>query len=369
MAPTGCYVPGVGDGDARVRRQDFRTCSGGAMSEPLVEVVRAGVVEALHRGDLAVVDSTGTLRASVGDPVGKITYWRSAAKPFQALPLIYSGAAARWDLSERDLALIAGSHNGEKIHVDQAAALLAKIGCELDDLLCGAHLPLEPHAAAELLRSGQEPNALHNNCSGKHIGMLALARHLGADRLGYQSPDHPVQAAIMEAICGFSGVPNGTIAIGIDGCGVPCFGTSVYHLAWAFARLMDPRAVNRPYAGAARDLHAAMTAHPYLVAGRGRLDTDLMQVGVTGLIAKGGASGVHCVGLSGGVGLAIKIEDGSTGPPPAPGGVAAIAALHQLKILDEAQVTLLSTHARPLLRNVSGQVVGEVRSRFDLSAN
>ncbi|MBA2530953.1 MAG: asparaginase [Nocardioidaceae bacterium] len=338
------------------------------MSEPLVEVVRAGVVEALHRGDLAVVDSTGSLLASVGDPVGKITYWRSAAKPFQALPLIFSGAAARWRFSEGDLALVAGSHNGERVHVDQAAALLAKIGCNLADLACGAHLPLEPEAATELLQTGEEPSVLHNNCSGKHIGMLALAEHFGADRVGYQFRDHPVQAVILESICAFSGVPNDVVAIGIDGCGVPCFGTSVYHLAWAFARLMDPRGVSGAYSGAAHVIQAAMTAHPYLVAGRGRLDTDLMQVGGD-LIAKGGASGVHCVGLSGGVGLAIKIEDGSTGPPPAPGGVATIAALRQLRMLDDAQVQSLDAHANPLLRSVDGQIVGEVRASFNLSSN
>lgn len=337
------------------------------MSEPLVEVVRGSLVEAIHRGDLAVVDSSGTLRASVGDPRGKITYWRSAAKPFQALALISSGAAERWGLSTQDLALIAGSHNGEPVHAEQASALLRKIGGELADLACGALPPLDPQAAADLLRRHEQPTALHNNCSGKHLGMLALATHLSADRHGYQSPRHAVQAVISEAISDFSSVQEDEMVIGIDGCGVPCFGTSVYHLGLAFARLMDPGSLGEPFAGAARDIRAAMTAHPYLVAGRGRLDTDLMRgAAADGLVAKGGASGVQCVGLPGGLGLAIKIEDGFMGPPPAPGGAVTIAALHQFGVLDEAQVTSLSTHARPLLRNVAGQVVGDMRPRFTL---
>ncbi len=336
------------------------------MSEPLVEVVRANLVEVIHRGVVAVVDSTGTLRASVGDPVGKITYSRSAAKPFQALPLIHTGAADRWHLSAPDLALIAGSHNGEPVHTEQAAGLLSKIGCDLSELSCGAHPPLEPQAAAALLRRQEEPTALHNNCSGKHIGMLALAKHLGVDPRGYESPGHPAQASILEAISRFSGVQKDAVTIGIDGCGVPCFGTSLYAMALAFARLMEPREESQPYAFAAQGIRTAMAAHPYLVAGLGRFDTDLMQAGVDGLVAKGGASGVQCVGLPGGLGLAIKMEDGSTGPPPAPGAVVTIAVLDQLGILDADQVSALAAHGQPLLHNVSGQVVGRARPVFDL---
>lgn len=335
------------------------------MSEPLVEEVRGGLVEAIHRGDLAVVDFRGTLRASVGDPVGKIAYWRSAAKPFQALPLVHSGAAARWNLSSSDLALIAGSHNGEQIHVDRATAILAKIGCSPSDLACGTHPPLAPHAAAELRRTGAEPTVLHHNCSGNHIGMLALAGHLGADRAGYTAPDHPVQTAILQSVSEFTGLAARDVVIGIDGCGVPCFGTSVYHLAYAFARLMEPDGRSPGWAGAAHEIRNAMAAHPYLVAGRGRFDTDLMQT--IDATAKGGASGVQCVGLPGGLGIALKIEDGSMGPPPAPGAVAAIAALQQLSMLDADQVVGLSAHGRPVLHTSARQPVGEVRPVFDLA--
>ncbi len=336
------------------------------MSQPLVNVLRGDLVDAVHRGDVAVVDSTGKLLASVGDPVGKIAYWRSAAKPFQAFPLISTGAAERWGMTPADLALIAGSHNGERIHVTRASALLERIGCDVTDLVCGPHPPLEPEAAAELMRRHEEPVALHNNCSGKHIGMLALAEHLGVSRLGYQSQGHPVQAAVSSTISDVTGLPAEAVTIGIDGCAVPCFGTSVYHLALAFARMMDPTAVAGPSRLAAQAISAAMVAHPYLVAGKGRLDTDLMHVAGGRLVAKGGASGVQCVGLSEGVALAIKIEDGSMGPPPSAGAVVALAALHQLGVLDEAQIGSLTAHARPQLRNVTGQIVGEARPMFEL---
>jgi len=335
------------------------------MSEPLVEEVRGDLVEAIHRGDLAVVDFRGALVASVGDPVGKSAYWRSAAKPFQALPLIHSGAAARWNLSSSDLALIAGSHNGEQIHVDRAAAILDKIGCSPSDLACGTHPPLGTDAAADLQRRGVEPTVLHHNCSGNHIGMLALAGHLGADRSGYTAPDHPVQTAILEAVSEFTGLAASEVVIGIDGCGVPCFGTSIYHLAYAFARLMEPDGRSAGWAGAAHEMRSAMAAHPYLVAGRGRLDTELMQS--ADVIAKGGASGVQCVGLPGGLGIALKIEDGSMGPPPSPGAVVTIAALQQLDMLDADQVVGLSAHGRPVLHTSAGQPVGEVRPAFELA--
>lgn len=336
------------------------------MSAALVEITRSGLIDAIHRGDVAVVDSDGALRASTGDPMTKVVYSRSAAKPFQAVAVVAGGAAQRWGFSTADLALVAGSHNGEKVHTDQASALLAKVGGDVSDLMCGVHPPLDEGAAEELLRQGVGPNVLHNNCSGKHIGMLALAKHLGGDRLDYASRDHPVQEAILRAISDFSGAGDGEVAVGIDGCGVPCFAMTVYRLALAFARLMVPGDRTRGCSAAAQDVRAAMAMHPYLVAGRGRFDTDLMQTGTGGLIAKGGAGGVACVGLPGGIGLAVKIEDGAMGPPPTPAPIVVMATLEQLGVLDRVQLRALSDHARPLLRNVAGSVVGGARAVFDL---
>lgn len=161
------------------------------MAEALVQVLRGPLVESIHRGDLAVVNSAGRLLASVGDPGGTMAFWRSAAKPCQALGLITTGAADRCRLTSQDLALASGSHNGEPVHTDQALALMTRIGCELTDLVCGAHAPLDTQTAAELNARNEAPTALHNNCSGKHLGMIAVAQQLGVGRVGYQSPDHP----------------------------------------------------------------------------------------------------------------------------------------------------------------------------------
>ncbi len=335
--------------------------------EPLVEVSRGRLIEAVHRGSVAVVDASGSLSAAVGDPWRTRTYWRSSAKPFQAIPVVSSGAAARWRLSSEELAIISASHSGEPVHVAHVSALLDRIGCDVDDLVCGAHPPLSPQASSDLQTRGVQPSALHNNCSGKHAGMLALARHLGADIDGYEQPSHPVQREILATVSRFSGLPADEITVGVDGCGVPCFGTSVAHMALAFARLMDDSSAEEPYASAARAVRAAMTEHPLLVAGTGRLDTDLMRLGAGAILAKGGASGVQCVGLRGGLGIAVKLEDGADSLPTRPSGVALIEALRSLDVLDSEQVAALGEHARPVLRTIAGREVGEVRPVFTLA--
>lgn len=278
------------------------------MSEPLVEVVCGCLVDAIHRGDLTVVDSDGNLRASVGDPRGKIAYSRSAAKPVQALPLISSGAAERWGFTPRDLALVAGSHNGEPVHVSHASALLAKVGGNVGDLTCGTHLPLDPDSAADVLRGQEQVSPLHNNCSGKHIGMLALAAHLGATRVGYTSADHPVQAAILDAVCSFSALEPDAVMIGTDGCGVLCYGTSVYHLALAFARLMNPVGVSERYAEAAHGIRAAMAGGPRPTARRGRTCRPT--------VGDGSAAAVVDGGLGRPVGQQQNRPRSRPGPPP-----------------------------------------------------
>lgn len=346
----------------------------GNVSEPLVEVTRGRLVDAIHRGTLALVSADGATEASVGDPVRKIAYWRSSAKPFQALALVSSGAAARWNLGPEDLALIAGSHNGEPVHVERAASLLDRIGCTVDDLVCGTHPPLDASAARALERAGTSPSRLHHNCSGKHIGMLALAEHLGASRSRYEVPGHPVQREIVEHVARFTGLAPGQITIGVDGCGVPCIGTSVYHLALAFARLMAPdRSIPEPHANGARAIREAMTAHPYLVAGRTRLDTDLMRVGAGALVSKGGAGGVLGIGLRDGIGFAVKIEDGADAPAVGgPAGFVAIHALRQLGFLGNAALAELDTYARPRVDTqrgtLSSEPACEVRAVFSLPA-
>jgi L-asparaginase II len=340
------------------------------VSAPLVEVTRGPLVDELHRGDVAVVSADGELRSSVGDPRAAVAYWRSSAKPFQAMVVVASGAAARFGFSPEDIALTASSHCGEPVHVDRVAALLERIGCTVDDLACGAHAPFDAGSALALARSGDRPTALHSNCSGKHAGMLALAEQLGVRREGYRFLSHPVQQLMLDNVARFSGVPRGEIVIGVDGCGVPCFGTSVYRMAYAFARLMAPDAsIPEPYARSAAIVREAMMAHPYLVAGRDQLDTDLMLAMPGALVSKVGAGGVQCVGLRDGLGLAIKTEAGAAGAtrtPPA--GVASVEALRQLGELDPVTRVALAPHAHPEITTVAGEPAGELRPVFVLGA-
>jgi L-asparaginase II len=338
------------------------------MSEVLTESLRGGVVDELHRGVIAVVSAEGALLHAVGDPRAKIAFWRSAAKPFQAIPFVASGAAERFGCSTDDIALVTASHGGEPLHVDRAAAMLARVGFTVDDLACGAALPLDPEAAHLLERSDTPPTALHNTCSANHIAMLALTELLGEPHGGYRFPEHPVQRANLETVGSFTGLDPDGIPLGLDGCGIPCYGTSVFHLALAYARLMTPEPwVEGPAATAADAVREAMLDHPYLVAGRLRFDTELMQAAPGRLLAKAGAGGVQCIGLRGGIGIAVKIEDGaSVTAPGQPAGVAALEVLRLLGELDDATLGELARHARPAVETVAGERAGDVRPAFAL---
>jgi L-asparaginase II len=337
------------------------------MSATLVELIRNGLVDEIHRGDLAIVSADGELLAGAGDPQGKVAFWRSSAKPFQAIPLVASGAATRLGLTPEDIALMSASHNGEPVHVALAASLLARTGHEVEDLECGAHAPLDPASARELERRGEQPTPLHNNCSGKHAGMLALADELGAPFAGYRAPEHPVQRAMLESVARFSGLEPAAIPLGLDGCGVPCFGLSIYRMALAYARLMRPPA-DAPEAvrGASARVREAMMAHPYLVAGRERIDTDLMQALPGAILSKVGAGGVQCIGLPEGIGIAVKLDDGGTSASvgSTPPGVAALAALRGRGVLDDDAWAALEPYARPAVRSIAGELAGHARAAF-----
>src|SRR3569832_1537570 len=190
------------------------------IAEPLVEGKRGSITESRHRGHIVVVDAQGNLIASLGAPEN-VTYLRSSAKPLQAIPLLITGAADHFGFTDREVALACGSHNGEPIHTELAASMLKKIGLTPEALHCGAHEPYGTEAALALRARGEQPNALHNNCSGKHAGMLAVARHLGAPIENYESPENPVQKAVADVVSQFSGVAVTDMAVGIDGCTVP----------------------------------------------------------------------------------------------------------------------------------------------------
>jgi len=340
------------------------------IAEPLVQVKRGSITESRHRGHIVVIDTQGNIIASLGVPE-TITYLRSSAKPFQALPLLITGAADRFNFTDREVALACGSHNGESIHTDLAASMLKKIGLGPDALHCGAHEPYGVEAALELRTRGEQPNALHNNCSGKHAGMLAVALHIGAPVENYESPENPVQKAIADVVSQFSGVPVTDMAVGVDGCTAPVFGITVKAMALAYARLVSPPAdFEKKTRDACERIVRVMSAYPELIGGTSeRLDTELMRAAPRRLVSKVGAEGVYTAGIRPseewprGLGIALKIEDGDDKRARP---TVVIESLRQLGVLLDESLEAVAKYAFFPVKNRRGDVVGEVSAAFEL---
>lgn len=333
-------------------------------SEILLHVTRGSLVESLHRGHLAVADSAGRILASAGNPE-VFMFARSSMKPIQALPVLESGAADAYGFTDAEIAILAASHNGEEFHTSTVASMLGKLGLDSRCLLCGPHAPYHVPSAACLAQAGKEPSELHNNCSGKHAGMLALALQVGADTGTYMDPAHPVQQRMLETVSLLSGYPAAKIVLGTDGCGVPVFGLPLNRLAAAYARLGELSREEHPgpLAQAARRIIAAIAAHPGHLAGTGRYDTRLIEVTGGRLIGKMGAEGVFAVAAPQlGLGLALKIEDGAQRAIYP----AVTEALVQLGWLTDGESKALSAFHKPIVRNWKGTEVGEILPVFKL---
>ena len=336
----------------------------------LVEVTRGPIVESRHRGHLIAIDGRAKVVTALGAPEN-VTFIRSSGKPFQAIPLVASGAADHFGFTQKEIAIACGSHSGEPIHVETVSSMLKKIGLDEAALKCGVHEPFSVEAARELAKNQQTPSVLQNNCSGKHAGMLALALHLNAPIATYDQASNPVQEKILETIATFAGIPRNEIAIGTDGCGVPVFGLSVQAMALMYARLVQPPP---DFAPAIRDACAriveAMISFPEMVGGtKDRLDTELIRAAKGRLISKIGAEGVYTVGVlpcadwPDGLGFAVKIEDGDDrrARPPV-----VIEALRQLGVLRVGELSELASYSPTPIANRRGERVGEARAAFSL---
>src|ERR1051325_9925089 len=268
------------------------------IAEPLVEVKRGSITESRHRGYIVAVEPDGNIVASLGAP-HYVTFLRSSAKPFQALPLLLTGAADRFGFTDREVALACASHNGEPIHTEIAASMLQKIGLGPEALKCGVNEPYSAEAAAELRARGKEPTVLHNNCSGKHAGMLAVALQLGAPIENYDSPESPVQKAIADVLSKFSDVLVTDMAVGIDGCGAPIFGITMKAMALAYARLVaQPMSFDKQTHDACERIVRVMTTYPELIGGTSqRLATEVMRAARGRVVSKVGAEGVYTAGI------------------------------------------------------------------------
>jgi L-asparaginase II len=280
------------------------------MSNPvLVHVTRGGIVESRHRGAFAVADASGGLAVALGDIVEPI-FPRSAIKAFQALPMVEM-AADRFGFTDAELALACASHGGEPEHVRGARAMLAKLGLSESTLECGAHWPYAAEAQHALAAAGERPGPIHNNCSGKHAGMLALALALGADPKGYTDVSHPVQRTIAATLRDLCGIEPDAQACGTDGCSVPTWAMPLEAWARGFARFASGSGLSPERQHAARRIMAAVRNHPFMVAGSGRFCTKLMQA-VPRAFVKTGAEGVFCGAVPhAGFGLAVKCDDGA----------------------------------------------------------
>ncbi|HVS30026.1 MAG TPA: asparaginase [Thermoanaerobaculia bacterium] len=339
--------------------------------QTLASVYRGSQLESFHTGSIAVVDSAGRLLACAGDP-GLKTFLRSAAKPFQAIPLIEIGGADEYDVTPEEIALTCGSHGGEAHHIAAAAALLRKGEFDETDLLCGAHIPYDEKAAADLRATGESPTALHNNCSGKHAGMLLTTQAMDVPSSDYIDPDHPLQVLMRSTMAEFAGLASAQVPIAIDGCGVPAFYLSLYRTALAYARLMEG-SLER-YADSASRVVSAMTEHPQYVAGLWSITTPLMESYDGGLLAKEGAEGFYAMALRSeltgrlrltddcAIGIALKVHDGSMTRGRNP------VILRTLELLgvDPASRPALQPYRDSSLRNVAGTLVGDVRTEFEL---
>lgn len=382
--------------------------------QSMVEITRNARLESLHRGAVAVVDARGKLVASLGNPKQPV-YLRSAAKPFQALALVCSGAADAFGVTEEELALVCGSHSGEASHVSLLESILRRTGLRAEQLHCGIHPPFDPQARRALVESGRHPTVLHNNCSGKHAGMLATSKHLGLTLDDYTDPEHGVQTAIRGLLGFLAGLEADEIEVGTDGCAVPAFYVPLRSFSLAMARLAaagegidevreedsaledvlydteyevdgtleggaetgtdeargeadEALPVSLPQ-GLAR-IWQAMIRHPVILGGsRGRLDTDLIRVAAgqgVPLVAKSGAEGVYAMAVvrdGEAYGITLKIEDGAERARNS----AAIEILRQLDLLPEEALDPLSGYHQPIILTRRDEAVGEVNPIFRLN--
>ncbi len=323
----------------------------------LVEVVRGDMTESLHRGSVAVVDAHGDVKLAIGDIMSPV-FARSGIKPIQALPLIETGAAKAFGLGNAQIALACSSHNGSPTHVDIVSNWLAKIGLTAADLECGSSLPWMEEDRKALYAAGGSASPLHDNCSGKHTGFLTVARQLGVPTQGYIRYEHPVQQRVLGVLEQMTGMDLFDAPKGIDGCGIPTIGIPLGNIALAMARLTDPHDQPEERQAACARVRRSMAAEPYLVAGKGRFCTRVIEALGEAALVKTGAEGVYCAALGElKLGVALKIDDGAGRAAEA----VMIRLLQNLNVLTERATGMLLNLLEPPVFNRSGKLVGLVK--------
>ena len=339
---------------------------------PLVELTRGNLVESIHFGSIAVSENSKVIK-TYGDTSTPF-FLRSSAKPIQALALLEHDGAKLFDLSNREIALLCSSHSGTDEHVAVLQGLHKKIGIQEADLQCGVHPPYDKNTQELLLLCGEKPTPLRHNCSGKHTGMLALAKILGAPLKGYLSIDHPVQQIILHTFSEICDIPKNEVELGIDGCSAPVFAIPLTNAAMGFARLADATLFSHARAEACRLIYQAMTENAEMVAGSERFDTVFMKAMQGRAMSKIGAEGYLAIAIPAqldnpqkhGLGIAIKISDGDLEHRAAP--VAALEVLRLMGILELKDELKLTSFIHRDLVNWRGITIGSIRPSRQLSA-
>ncbi|KQZ16424.1 asparaginase [Mesorhizobium sp. Root552] len=335
------------------------------MTNPvLVDVLRGAVVESAHRGAVAVFDADGKAVWEIGD-THRPVFPRSAVKAIQALPLVESGAADAYGFGDKELALACASHSGEPAHAELARTMLAKAGCDESALECGTHWPMDHEATVALARTGGIPNALHNNCSGKHAGFVCTCCHGGIDHHGYVTAGHAMQEMIREAMEAVTGAAHDAGHRGTDGCSIPTYAVPLRNFALGFAKMVSGKGLGPVRAKAAQRLLSACMAEPFFVSGTGRADLKLMQAAPRRIFVKVGAEGVYCAALPElGFGIALKCDDGAGRAAE----VMIASVLARLLRKDADLSAALERLARPDIESRIGAKVGTMRPAEALSS-
>ena len=321
--------------------------------------MRGGVVESIHRVHVAVVHAEQGLIASTGNPAHH-SFVRSSIKMFQVLPFVEAGGPGRFQLTGEELALCTASHGGEPFHVAAARSILAKARVAEADLACGPHLPLHEPTANAMLCAGESAGRIHNNCSGKHAGMLAHCIQQQWTTLGYQKATHPMQQRVLTTLKQWMRIDAEDVSIGVDGCGLPTFAIALDAVAEGVARFSAAVASGQPAPAA---IFNAIVAHPEYVAGTDRLDTDLMRASGTRLFAKVGAEGFYTAGIpSMKLGVALKVEDGNKRAAEP----AILAVLRAIDAIGATEIDQLKQYSEPDLLNTRNEVVGHVRVNLEI---
>ena len=325
-----------------------------------VAVTRGDEIESEHRVHAAIVGEGDELLGAARDP-DSFTYWRSCAKPFQVIPFLSSGGFDAFHWGDEQLAVACASHGGEPEHVKIVEQMLHDLGLEEGDLACGPHDPSSQRGAKILRESGGRPSRVHNNCSGKHAAMMAMARHKGWPTRGYERRDHNVQRTILHEISLWTGVPCNKITEAVDGCGVVVFGMTLERMARAYSRFAVTAERGEEYP---RRVVNAMSSHPFLVGGTDRFDSDLIAATKGRVVSKVGAEGVHCAMLPDrGIGVAIKVEDGAQRAQVP----ALLRLLQEIDALPDPLPPKLDEWSRKAVKNTRGECVGQIAIRADVA--